>query len=58
MSCNQFVKDKVLRVNTTVNQHLILNTRNTNRSSDFCYPGNVVTEDGGARTCQCGNPES
>jgi hypothetical protein len=37
-------------VNTTVNQELRLNGEDIKRSSDFCYLGSVVAEDGGART--------
>jgi hypothetical protein len=43
-------KTEEIRVNTTVNQELRLNGEDVKRSSDFCYLGSVVAEDGGTRT--------
>jgi hypothetical protein len=43
-------KTEEIHVNTTVNQDLRLNSRDIKRSSDLCYLGSVVSEDGGART--------
>jgi hypothetical protein len=43
-------KTEEIRVNTIVNQELRLNGEDIKRSSDFCYSGSVVAEDGGART--------
>jgi hypothetical protein len=43
-------KTEVTRVITIVNQDLRLSSRGINRSSDFCYLGSVVYEDGGAKT--------
>jgi hypothetical protein len=43
-------KTKEIHVNTTANKDLRLNSRDKKRSSDFCYLGSVVSEDGGART--------
>ena len=34
-------------VNTVVKQRLRLNGQNIKRSSDFCYLGSIVVEDGG-----------
>ena len=39
-----------IRVNTVINQGLRLNGEDITRSSDFCYLGSVVAEDGGANT--------
>jgi hypothetical protein len=39
-----------IHVNTTVNQELRLNGKDIKRSSDFCYLGSVVAEDGRTRT--------
>jgi len=36
-----------IRVNTTVNQGLRLNGEDVKRSSDFCYLGSIVAENGG-----------
>jgi hypothetical protein len=49
-SCNQFLRTEEIRVNTTVNQDLTLNSRDLQRSSDFCYLGSTVSGNGGART--------
>jgi hypothetical protein len=40
-------KTEAIRVNTTVKQRLRLNREDTKRSSDFCYLGSTVAEDGG-----------
>ena len=40
-------KTEEIRVNTTVKQRLRLNGEDIKRSSDFCYLGSIVTEDGG-----------
>jgi hypothetical protein len=42
-------KIEEIRANTTANQDLRLNSRDIKRSSDFCYLGSVVSEDGAAR---------
>ena len=39
-----------IRVNTKINQVLRLNEEDIKRSSDFCYLGSVVAENGGAST--------
>jgi hypothetical protein len=39
-------KTEEIRVNTTVKQRLGLNGEETKRSSDFCFLGSTVTEDG------------
>jgi len=44
------LKTKEIRVNTVINQGLRLNGEDITRSSDFCYLGSVVAEDGGANT--------
>ena len=41
------LKTEEIRVNTTVNQWLILNGEDIKRSSDFCYLGSIVAENGG-----------
>jgi hypothetical protein len=41
-------KTEEICVNTIVNQEIRLNKENIKRSSDFCYLGSVVAEDGGA----------
>jgi len=38
----------VIRVNTVISQGLRLNAEDSTRSSDFCYLGSMVAEDGGA----------
>jgi hypothetical protein len=43
-------KTEEMHVNTSVNQDLRLNSRDIQRSSDFCFLGSVVYEDGEART--------
>jgi hypothetical protein len=43
-------KAEEMRVNTTANQLLSLNSEDIKRSSDFCYLGSVLAEEGGART--------
>jgi hypothetical protein len=43
-------KTEEIRVNAAVNQELRLNGEDIKRSSDFCYLGSVVAEDGGAST--------
>jgi hypothetical protein len=43
-------KTEEIHVNTTVNQDVRLNSRDIKRSSDSCYLGSVVSEDGRART--------
>jgi len=40
-------KTEEIRVNTVVKQRLRLNGENIKRSSDFCYLGSIVAEDGG-----------
>jgi len=40
-------KTEEIRVNTTVKQRLRLNGEDIKRSSDFCYLGSIVAEDGG-----------
>ena len=40
-------KREEIRVNTIVKQRLRLNGEDTKRSSDFCYLGSIVAEDGG-----------
>jgi hypothetical protein len=40
-------KTEEIRVSTMVNQVIRLNKENAKRSSDFCYLGSVVAEDGG-----------
>jgi hypothetical protein len=40
-------KTEEIRVNTTVNQGLGLNGEDIKRSSDFCYLGSIVAENGG-----------
>ena len=44
------LKTEQIRVNTVINQGLRLNGEDITRSSDFCYLGSVVAEDGGANT--------
>ena len=44
------LKTEEIRVNTIINQVLRLNGEDIKRSSDFCYLGSVVAEDGGAST--------
>jgi hypothetical protein len=44
------LKTEEIRINTIINQVLRLNVENIKRSSDFCYLGSVVAEDGGAST--------
>ena len=44
------LKTEEIRVNTIINQVLKLNGEDIKRSSDFCYLGSVVAEDGGATT--------
>ena len=44
------LKTEEIRVNTKINQVLRLNGEDIKRSSDFCYLGSVVAEDGGAST--------
>jgi hypothetical protein len=41
-------KTEEIRVNTIVNQGLRLNGEGIKRSSDFCYLGSIVAENGGA----------
>jgi hypothetical protein len=41
-------KTEEICVSTIVNQAIRLNKENIKRSSDFCYLGRVVAEDGGA----------
>jgi hypothetical protein len=43
-------KTEEIHFSTSVNQELRLNGEDIKRSSDFCYLGSVVAEDGGART--------
>jgi hypothetical protein len=43
-------KTEEIHDNTTVNQELRLNGEGIKRTSDFCYLGSVVAEEGGART--------
>jgi len=45
VSC--FSKTEEIRVNTIVKQGLRLNGEDIKRSSDFCYLGSIVTENGG-----------
>jgi len=40
-------KTEAIRVNSTVKQRLRLNGEDIKRSSDFCYLGSVVAENGG-----------
>jgi len=40
-------KTEEIRVNTIVNQGLRLNGEDIKRSSDFCYLGSIVAENGG-----------
>ena len=40
-------KTEEIRVNITVNQGLRLNGEDIKRSSDFCYLGSIVAENGG-----------
>ena len=40
-------KTEEIRVNTIVKQRLRLNGEDIKRSSDFCYLGGIVAEDGG-----------
>jgi hypothetical protein len=40
-------KTEEIRVNTTVKQRLKLNGEDNKRSSDFCYLGSIVAENGG-----------
>jgi len=40
-------KTEEIRANTTVNQGLRLNGEDIKRSSDFCYMGSIVAENGG-----------
>jgi len=40
-------KTEEIRVNTVVNQGLRLNGEDIKRSSDFCYLGSIVAENGG-----------
>jgi len=40
-------KTEEIRVNTIVKQRLRLNRQDIKRSSDFCYLGSIVAEDGG-----------
>jgi hypothetical protein len=42
-------KTEEIRVTTTVDQVLRLNSREIKRSSEFCYLVSVVSEDDGAR---------
>ena len=42
-------KTEEISVSTTTNRKLRLNGEGIKRSSDFCYLGSVVAEDGGAR---------
>ena len=42
-----FLKTEEIRVNTIVNQGLRLNGEDIKRSSDFCYLGSIVAENGG-----------
>ena len=44
------LKTEEIRVNTVINQGLRLNGEDITRSSDFCYLGGVVAEDGRANT--------
>ena len=44
------LKTEEIRVNTITNQVLRLNGEDIKRSSDFCYLGSVVADDGGAGT--------
>jgi hypothetical protein len=44
------LKTEEIRVNTVINQGLRLNGEDVTRSSDFCYLGGVVAEDGGGNT--------
>jgi hypothetical protein len=41
-------KTEEICINTIVNQEIRLHKESIKRSSDFCYPGSVVAEDGGA----------
>ena len=41
------LKKEEIRVNTIVNQGLRLNGEDIKRSSDFCYLGSIVAENGG-----------
>jgi len=43
-------KTEEIRVNTIVNQGLRLNGEDIKRSSDFCYFGSIVAENGGTST--------
>jgi hypothetical protein len=43
-------KTEEIYVHTIVNRDLRSNSRDMKRSSDFCYLGSIVSEDGGART--------
>ena len=40
-------KTEEIRVNTIINQGLRLNGENIKRSSEFCYLGSIVAENGG-----------
>ena len=42
-------KREEIRVNTIVKQRLRLNGEDIKRTSDFCYLGSIVAEDGGTR---------
>jgi len=44
------LKTEKIRVNTIINQVLRLNGEDIKRSSDFCYLGSVMAEDGGVST--------
>ena len=44
------LKTEEIRVNTTIKQGLRLNGEDIKRSSDFCYLGSLVAEDGEAST--------
>jgi hypothetical protein len=41
------LKTEKIRVNTITNQRLKLNGEGIKRSSDFCYLGSIVAENGG-----------
>ena len=44
------LKTEEIRVNTIINRVFKLNGEEIKKSSDFCYLGSVVAEDGGARS--------
>jgi hypothetical protein len=44
------LKTEGIRVNTLINRGLKLNREEIKKSSDFCYLGSMVAEDGGAST--------